>query len=140
MEFAMTTLDEAIEAHTVWTTKFATYLRHCDGHLTAGEVRAHSRCAIGQWLHREGRLYYGLPEYEAAMAEHVRFHSIAADIVERANVGENVCADHILGSDSEFGLAERKVLKSAQELRKIVGALSCEHGRAANRGWDAIAE
>jgi hypothetical protein len=132
MEFAMTTLDEAIQAHTTYTFKLSSYLHDCDGHLTPDEVRAHSRCSIGQWLHREGRLYYGLPEYEAAMTEHVRFHSIAAAIVKRANAGEDVCVEHILGSESEFGLAETKVMKSAQELRKTLAALSREHDRAAH--------
>jgi hypothetical protein len=123
MEFAMLTLDEAIQAHTVWTSKFSNYLHDCDGHLTPGEVRAHSRCTIGQWLYREGLLYYGLPEYEAAMAEHVRFHGIAAEIVRRANDGEDVCADHILGCDSEYGLAASKVERCAQELQKAVAAV-----------------
>jgi len=120
----MPTLDDAIQAHSVWTSKFSSYLHHCDGHLTPGEVRAHSRCAIGQWLYREGLLYYGLPEYGAAMAEHVRFHSIAAGIVERANEGEDVCAEHILGSESEYGLAAKNVEKRAQELNSAVATLS----------------
>jgi hypothetical protein len=124
MEFAMTTLEEAIEAHTNWTVSLSSYLRKCDGRLTPDEVRAHSRCAIGQWLHREGLRYYGLPQYKTAMTEHIRFHSIAADIVGRANKGEDVGAAHILGDDSAYGMAAKNVTKSAQDLNETVAALT----------------
>jgi hypothetical protein len=140
MERQMMTLEEAIQAHTIWTLKLSGYLCHCDGHLTPDEVRAHSRCTIGQWLHREGLRYYGLPEYEAAMAEHVRFHEIAAMIVDRANEGQDVSGEHMLGTDSEYGLAAKNVMKSALELKRTVTALnrlpayaaslSYEHGQA----------
>ncbi|MFZ1107952.1 MAG: CZB domain-containing protein [Rhodomicrobium sp.] len=134
------TLEEAIQAHTIWTHKLSSYLCQCDGHLTPDEVRAHSRCTIGQWLYREGLRYYALPEYEVAMAEHARFHRIAAKIVERANEGEDVNADHILGSESEYGLAMKSVIKRAIDLKTMVAALDhhpivapmpgCEHPRA----------
>jgi hypothetical protein len=120
MEFAVMTLEEAIEAHTVWTHTLSSCLRNFDGHLTPDEVRAQSRGAIGQWLYREGLRYYGLPEYEAVMADHVRFCSIAAKIVARASKGEDVSADHIVGADSEFGLAAKNVMNSAQQLKKSV--------------------
>jgi len=120
----MMTLEEAIEAHTNWTVTLSCYLRKCDGRLTPDEVRAHSRCAFGQWLHREGLRYYGLPQYKTAMTEHVRFHSIAADIVGRANKGEDVGAEHILGAESAYEMAARNVAKSAQDLSKTVAALT----------------
>ena len=92
-------LDEAVKAHSNWKMKLSSYLKSVDGSLRSAEVRADNRCALGQWLHGEGRSHAASPEYRALLE------------------GETA-----LRSDSEFGHASRDVVAAIMAMqRKVKG-------------------
>lgn len=114
--------DAAILAHSSWKMKLSGYLRKPDGSLNAGEVRADNRCALGQWLHNDGRRHSSMPEYRCLVAEHARFHRCAAHIVECANMGEQTQEATALGSNSEYADASTKVVSAIMAMKRKIAA------------------
>jgi hypothetical protein len=47
-----------------------------------------------------------------SVSDHARFHKAAADVIERADRGESVKEDVVLGTASPFGAASAAVSKS----------------------------
>ncbi len=115
--------DEAIHVHAAWKIVLSTYLRSVDGTLTAAETRVDNRCALGRWLYGEGKKYSSTAEYQILMAEHARFHQAAAEVVDRANSGQDADANRFLHSDSEYETASRNVVKAIMDLKgQVTGA------------------
>ncbi len=100
-------LDEAVQAHASWKIKLSSYLRKPDGSLKPVDARIENRCALGQWLHGEGRKFSSLPEYLALLTEHARFHNAAADVIDKANSGKETNQDRALGAGSEYATASQ---------------------------------
>jgi hypothetical protein len=115
--------DEAIQAHAAWKVKLLVYTRKPDGALKASEAGVPNRCALGQWLYGSGAKYSALPEYEALVAEHARFHKTAAGVIERADRGSIGDPEKALDENSEFGMVSRNVVKAIRTLQeKTAGA------------------
>ena len=57
-------------------------------------------------------------QYEAVFQRHAEFHSIASDIVRRANAGESVDEDIALGSRSDFAMSSVDLVNALLALRK----------------------
>jgi len=114
--------DEAIQVHAAWKVVLSTYLRSIDGTLKAAEARADNRCALGRWLYGEGKKYSSTAEYQILIAEHARFHRAAGEVVERANSGQDVNANHVLHSESEYGIASLNIVKAIMDLKRQVTA------------------
>ena len=112
--------DEAITAHSAWKTKLKLYLARPDRSLKAAEVGAPDYCALGRWIVGEGRKFAALPEFTKLTAEHAHFHKAAAAVVSRADAGENVSEEVILGGRSDFAQASSHVVAAIMELKKKV--------------------
>lgn len=110
--------DEAIKAHSVWKMKLAAYLQKPDGSLKASEIEVDNKCALGQWIHGEGKKWQAIPEYAALKADHARFHRAAAEVVRKADSGQNTSEDIALGGKSEFAQASTAVVTAIMTLRK----------------------
>lgn len=110
--------DEAMIAHSAWKVKLASYLRVPDGTLKADVVGNDALCQLGQWILRDGSTQASNPKFVTLKAEHQRFHMAAAEVVRRADRGENVTEDFALGSKSEFGIASGRVLLSLMALKR----------------------
>jgi hypothetical protein len=116
-------VDEAIQAHAAWKVKLTVYARKPDGALKAAEAGAPNRCVLGQWLYGSGAKYTSLPEYEALVAEHARFHKAAASLIDRADSGEIGDPEKALDEASEYGMVSRKVVMAIKTLQdKTAGA------------------
>lgn len=111
--------DEAVQAHSSWKLKLATYLRKPDGSLKSSEIRPDNRCKLGQWLHGEGRKLSAHADYKKLVAEHARFHQCAAMVVDKANSGQNVTEDVALGARSDFASASSNVVNLILSLKKL---------------------
>jgi len=111
--------DEAIKAHSDWKMKLATYLRKPDGSLKPADVCMDNACALGKWIHGDGRKYAAIPDYGTLKAEHAAFHAETANIVRRANAGEQVKEETALSADSEFTRASKAVVQSIMKMRRI---------------------
>jgi len=100
--------------------KLKVYLGKPDDSLDAKVVATDTGCALGQWMHGEGRKHSHLPEFQALLQEHARFHRAAAGVITRAKGGTNVTEDLALGGASEFGTSSSKVVALLMKLKGLV--------------------
>jgi methyl-accepting chemotaxis protein len=126
--------DGAVLAHRNWKMKLKSYLSKPDHSLDASVVAADNRCELGQWLHGEGWQYSNLPEYPKLVSDHARFHKAAGAIVEKANHGQSVVEETVLGANTEFTNASTDVVLSLMAMKKkcdlrIVGVRSPVHSQ-----------
>lgn len=110
--------DQALLAHTEWKRKLKAYLQKPDRSLQASEVAVDNKCKLGEWIYGEGRKYAASPLFKTLTAEHSRFHKAAAEVVRRANLGENVDGEVALGASSEFAKATAAVVNMIVEMKK----------------------
>ncbi len=109
--------DEAINAHAAWKLKLSAYLRNPDKSLDAKKVAVDNQCALGKWLHGEGKAYSAQPEFAQALAEHARFHKAAASVVSKADAGVNVSEEVALGGQSDFATASMNLVRALMTLK-----------------------
>ena len=114
--------DQAIAAHSSWKAKLHGYLSQHDGSLKSAEVAADNKCPLGKWIHGEGLQHSKLPEYSTLTKEHARFHTAAADIVRKADSGQAINEDAVMGSRSEFTTASSAVVLAILAMKKKVQA------------------
>lgn len=133
--------DDAVVCHSEWKRKLYTYVANPDHSLTVSEVAANDRCKLGKWIRGEGRRHASFPEFGRLVAEHTRFHKAAAEIVRRADCGENVSGEFVLGVGSEFSLASSAVvlaimdMKRKQAMRERSGEEPGQTARGHAAGW-----
>ncbi len=119
--------DEAISAHSAWKRKLRLYLSKPDHSLAVADVAADDRCKLGEWIAGDGRKYSSLPEFATLSTGHTRFHEAAADIVSRADRGEDVSEELVPGSNSEFSQATARVIRALIDMKKkVFGSVVCE--------------
>jgi hypothetical protein len=109
--------DQAISAHLAWRLKFTSYLQRPDGSLDPVEVGAETRCDLGKWIAGDGLKFFKLPEFRKLKIEHARFHRAAAELVDRANRGENVAPEVELGARSEFVFASTAIVLAIKGMK-----------------------
>jgi hypothetical protein len=112
--------DEAVAAHSAWKLKLSTYLRKPDGSLKASDIAVDNKCVLGQWIYGEGKKHAALPEYGALKGAHTKFHTVAADVVRRADSGKNVSEELALGGASDFSRASSEVVKAILNMKSKV--------------------
>jgi hypothetical protein len=80
----------AIEAHIAWKTRLEAQIRGDAGEkLEVGVVAADSNCALGKWIHGDGKKEFGqMPEFEQLRAVHAEFHLCAGSILSDAHNGD----------------------------------------------------
>ena len=109
--------DKAIVAHSQWKGKLAAYLRGPDGSLKPEEIGRDDRCDLGKWIQAEAGKMPGAG-FANLKTAHARFHKAASDIVKRANKGEKVSEEVVLGAASEYAKATSAVVSAINEVRK----------------------
>ena len=121
--------DAALLAHSAWKRKLKAYLENPDGSLKPEEVVLDNQCQLGEWIAGEGHKYACAPVFRTLTAEHARFHKAAAELVRKANVGENVNAEMALVAGSEFSKAAAGVVNAIVEIKKTAQKW-CDHSHA----------
>jgi len=112
--------DEAVIAHSEWKRKLNAYIAKPDHSLNAADVAANDKCSLGKWLSGEGLKFARFPEFPKVVAEHTRFHKAAADVIRKADNGQNMTSEVALGAQSEFGRASGSVVLALMDLKKQV--------------------
>ncbi len=112
--------DEAIVAHSQWKMKLASYVLKPDHSLSASDVGADNKCALGKWLHGEGKKYSTLPEFPKLVADHAHFHQTASSVIRKADSGQRVTEDIALGAISEFATASSAVVLALMAVKTKV--------------------
>jgi methyl-accepting chemotaxis protein len=112
------TFDDAVNCHSEWKRKLRAYVSHPDGGMNVDEVGSNNKCKMGRWIRGDGRKYAAFPEFAKLIVEHTRFHKAAADIVRRADLGQDVSFEFGLGVGSEFSLASSAVVLAIMDMKR----------------------
>lgn len=91
----------ALDAHAAWKNRLEAQIRGDAGEtLSVAAVAADNNCALGKWIHGDGRDQFGAyPEYAQLRKVHVDFHLCAGGILSDAHDGNTVAADGALRKD-----------------------------------------
>lgn len=92
--------DEAIATHTEWRMRLRACLsdpEQCG--LNPDEVGRADACALGRWIQGEGAVYANEPVFRSLSVQHCHFHSIAAEVVRKAQDGDVLEAEALLCGD-----------------------------------------
>jgi methyl-accepting chemotaxis protein len=112
--------DGAIKAHRDWKMKLANYIRKPDGSIKAAVVCQDNKCALGQWIYGVGAIWEKHDEYSLLKKEHAKFHKCAGDIITKADSGQSINEENILGDQSEFGLISNSVVSAISKMKEKV--------------------
>ncbi len=113
--------DDATKAHVEWKGKLKAYLAKPDGSLNPTTVGSDNTCALGKWLHGEGKAHAATSEYRALLTEHAKFHKAAAQIIVKATSGQSVTEEMALGGKSEFATTSSKVVALIMDMKRKLG-------------------
>jgi hypothetical protein len=109
--------EEAMRCHLRWKMRLAVYLFNPDHSLKASEIASPHECELGKWIFAEGEKYSNIPEFAALVSSHASFHKAASDVVRKADSGQNVAEDILMGANSEFGLTSAAVVRSIMAMK-----------------------
>lgn len=112
--------DEAVRAHSDWKMKLNRYLSHPDGSINVQDLGRDNQCALGKWLHGEGRTFSDVAEYKQLVQDHAHFHKAAAEIVIKKDKGEDIKSETALGSNSPFSRYSMSVVSLIMKMKTLV--------------------
>jgi methyl-accepting chemotaxis protein len=105
--------DAAISAHTNWKLRIFKAAKNGNQEkLDPSIVGKDNECALGQWLHGEGKsVMAAKPEYQELIKLHADFHRQAASLITLIAAGQVAQAEGVLGDkNSAFSQSSLKVV------------------------------
>ncbi|MBI1823768.1 MAG: CZB domain-containing protein [Nitrospirae bacterium] len=109
--------DDAINAHSIWKLKLMVYLKNPDKSIKSDEIEMDNLCVLGKWIYGDGKKHECFPEYEVLKIEHKKFHRAAAEVVVRADAGQNVTEAIALGGASPYSEASNAVIRAIIKMK-----------------------
>ena len=97
--------------------KLAVYLSKPDYSLDASVVALPNECELGKWIYGEGQKYSNIPEFAALVSNHASFHTAAGEVVRKADAGQNVTEEIVLGANSQFASTSTAVVRSIMAMK-----------------------
>ncbi|GAA6141883.1 methyl-accepting chemotaxis protein [Hydrogenophaga sp. 5NK40-0174] len=117
-------LSDAIESHVQWKAR----LRNAAAHGSELDPKTISRddcCALGKWLHGDGRARWGgLPQFTALVEQHASFHKEAGRVAGLVMSGDKDGAMQALANGSVYAKATQSTLLAITALQNAQGAVS----------------
>lgn len=110
--------DDAIKAHASWKMKLTNYISSPDRSLKADVVGKDDQCDLGRWIASDSKHHQGRPEFRELKEAHACFHKAAADVIRRADAGENVSGEVVLGGSSQYAQCSSKVTSLLMALKR----------------------
>ncbi|MFZ2267858.1 MAG: methyl-accepting chemotaxis protein [Azonexus sp.] len=107
--------DGAIAAHSKWKQRLLDYLDGGGERLDPGVVGRDDQCALGCWIHGDGRVLHGQGKYIELKVEHAGFHQCAAGVIRTQLAGDAVAARALI--EGEFSSRSRRVISLLESLR-----------------------
>lgn len=80
--------DAAVKAHDSWKARLLAYVEGHGEALDPAVVGRDDQCALGCWIHGEGKRLRGNIQYGDLKVEHAGFHRSAAEVIRTANNGD----------------------------------------------------
>lgn len=112
-------LDDAVSAHQRWKIRLGMAIEgNSPDVLDAAVVEQDNQCDLGKWLHGEGRVHKGKPEFGTVVAEHAAFHQQAAGVLRMALKGDRQRAKAEL--DGPYYQQSQKVVMAILRLKKAL--------------------
>lgn len=114
-------LQTAIQAHGEWKVKLRSAIIKKEK-LDAQSIGRDDACALGKWLHGEGKAKFGgLPTYTGCVHKHATFHQEAGKVAVAINAGRYEDADRMLAGGSSYAAASSAVGGAILALGKDAG-------------------
>lgn len=111
-------MDDAIKAHTNWKMTLTNYVRTPDRSLKADVVGDFHKCDLGHWIDGEGTQFQNRQQFRDLKEAHECFHKSAADVIRRADAGENVNSEVALGGTSQYAQCSAKVISLLMAMKR----------------------
>lgn len=112
---------QAAKAHREWNTILRMYLNG-SGVLNPADVQKDDLCALGQWIHGEGKKHIIYVEYQELRTIHSEFHKNAAEIVQLIDKNEKEKAKQKLDAGSKFRELSLKILTLLSHIEQKTAA------------------
>jgi hypothetical protein len=90
--------------------------------LNPAVVADDKACELGKWLICDGRAHSSLPEYTNLITDHARFYKAASEVIRKADSGQNVTEEVVIGGKSEFAAASTGVVQAIMSLKNKIKA------------------
>ncbi len=107
--------DAAIQAHGKWKQRLLDYVAGGDEKLDPAIVGRDDQCALGCWIHGDGRSLRGNTQYGDLKIEHAGFHRCAADVIRTHIAGNTEGAREQI--DGEFTNRSKRVIGLIEAMR-----------------------
>ena len=89
--------------------------------LDTGRIAQDNACALGQWLHEDGRARHGdLPAWQRCVEAHANFHRAAGSVAAAVNRGDHAAACAMLAAGTPYSGASRALGLALQDLARAV--------------------
>ncbi|MBL8511278.1 MAG: CZB domain-containing protein [Betaproteobacteria bacterium] len=115
-------LNEAIEKHAAWKTKFR---RAISEHQTldVATIAKDNCCDLGKWLHGEAKTLYGHTKgLLVCIDRHAAFHKEASMVAETINHKKFTEASTMLEAGTSYSSASNAVGVAIMQFKKEIGA------------------
>jgi methyl-accepting chemotaxis protein len=112
--------DGAIQAHSSWKLKIYSAARNGNkDRLDAVAVGKDNACALGQWIHGEGKtLMVDKPDYQELVRLHSDFHRQAASLISKIDKGQTAEVEAALSDrNSPYSSASMKIISLLMKFR-----------------------
>ena len=107
--------DGAIAAHGKWKQRLLDFVAGGGEQLDPAVVGRDDQCALGCWIHGDGRALRGNAQYTDLKAEHAGFHRCAADVIRTQIEGNTAGAREQIAA--EFSNRSRRVIGLLESMR-----------------------
>jgi len=114
VEAAGMDFEDAIDAHQRWKRRLTAFLAGRGEALDANVVARDDKCALGCWIHGDGKKCTGEHDFEHLRGLHARFHKSAAEVIRCHERGDTDAADTLL--NNEFSSLSEETVR---QIRKI---------------------
>ncbi|HXE38344.1 MAG TPA: methyl-accepting chemotaxis protein [Azonexus sp.] len=108
-------IDGAIMAHARWKQRLLDYVAGGGEPLDPAVVGRDDQCALGGWIHGDGRQLSASARYSELKAEHAGFHRCAAEIVRAYLAGDAKAARQRIAG--EFAKRSQRVIGLLEAIR-----------------------
>ena len=114
--------DEAITAHSQWRIRLQSVIAGTSKEdLDPAVVCRDDKCALGQWIYGEAKIYVNLLEYDTLKISHAEFHQSAAQVLRLSAAGKLAEATAIM-KEGAFHQASLRTITAIRKLRLRIAA------------------
>ena len=94
------------------------YVAKPDKLIDAAQIAKDDHCELGRWIHAEADKRASDSAFSELRREHAGFHRAAADVVRRANSGQAVSEEVMLGAHSAFSRSTAAVVHALTMMKE----------------------